>query len=390
MIYVLITLLFAPLLRALGTAPVRQPRRVLVVQLAKIGDMLCSTPVFREIRRGLPGVELVVLASPATADLVRLNPHVSRVEVANAADFKGLRGRVALYRRLRAGRYEALICLNANAAVAVSAAWARIPVRLGVLPNFDSSVSKLAGKLWTASVRHRGDRLIQNTYAELLGCIGVQTHDIRKEVRIDEHARAKVADFLETATATYVGIGVSSANKLKELGSAKIAEVIRTLLGARPALRVVLIGASGDRPQAQAIIAELDPAERRKVIDSTGKFSLTELPALLMHLSAYVGVDSGITYMADALDLPLVSVAGPCNMQETRPLNEHAVIIQRELPCAPCAHIFKAPYHCYTGTLACTREVSAAEISAACLATLDSAAQDTDGSKHKHDNKHDA
>ncbi|MCK7500104.1 MAG: hypothetical protein MZW92_64605 [Comamonadaceae bacterium] len=101
---------------------------------------------------------------------------------------------------------------------------------------------------------------------------------------------------------------------------------------------------------------------------------LAELPALLARLSAYVGVDSGVTYMADAVGVPLVSVAGPCNMAETRPLGNHAVIIQRQLPCAPCAHIFAAPYHCRTGTHACTRTVGAEEIVAAAGELLDRAA----------------
>jgi ADP-heptose:LPS heptosyltransferase len=98
--------------------------------------------------------------------------------------------------------------------------------------------------------------------------------------------------------------------------------------------------------------------------------ALADLPELMGRMEAFVGVDSGLTYLADALAIPLVSVAGPCNMSETRPVNPRAMIIQRQLPCLPCAHIFNAPTTCRTGTLSCVREVTAAEITTAVLAVL--------------------
>jgi heptosyltransferase II len=95
------------------------------------------------------------------------------------------------------------------------------------------------------------------------------------------------------------------------------------------------------------------------------------LPALLKHLAIFIGADSGVTYMADTVGTPLVSVAGPCNMRETRPLGRDVVILQRDdLPCFPCAHIFHAPYTCRVGTRACVEDISAVELAAAALTLL--------------------
>ena len=67
MLQVLLTLLLAPLLRLLTRHPASPPRRVLVVQVAKIGDMACTTPLLRELARGLPGARVTVLAGPAAS-----------------------------------------------------------------------------------------------------------------------------------------------------------------------------------------------------------------------------------------------------------------------------------------------------------------------------------
>ena len=373
MIYVLLTLLVAPLLRAMaGSGRPTAPRRILVIQLAKIGDLLCSTPVFCELKRRHPQAEIQVLANPVNAPLLRLDPHVSVVHEAKAAEFKGLAGKLNLTRRLRAGHYDAVVCLNVGVAYAVCSLWALIPVRLAVLPNFCGRAYRLAARLWSGVEPHRGDRLIQDTYLALLTQLGVGGGSRAKEVHAVPGAADKVRALLAQDGRPLVGIGVSSANKLKELGTEKVAAVAAGLLARNPELRVVLIGGDADREQAGAVMATVADPER--LIDTTGRFALVELPALLARLSAYVGVDSGVTYMADAVGIPLVSVAGPCNMAETRPLGTHVVIIQRELPCAPCAHIFHAPYQCRTGTHACTKEVGAEEIVAAVTRLLDAAA----------------
>ena len=95
------------------------------------------------------------------------------------------------------------------------------------------------------------------------------------------------------------------------------------------------------------------------------------MPELLARLALFVGVDSGLTYMADALGIPLVSVAGPADMQDARPLGRHATILKRDLPCAPCSHYFRAPYACRIGTRECIKDITAEEISTAALKTLE-------------------
>ena len=368
MIHLLLTLLLSPLLRLFAGRAHEQPARVLVIQLAKIGDLLCSTPVFRELKRCYPVVELSVLATKINAPLLRCNPRVDHVVEADARQFRGLAGKWRLIALLRRGRYDTVICLNAGAAYATAALWAGIPRRLAVLSNFGGSTHRLAAHLWTDVEPHQGDRLIQATYLALLERLGVRDGSIAKEVFPAPGAAEKVSALLDSNTGPLLGIGVSSANRLKALGNEKIIELARRMLTAYPGLSVILIGGPEDAQQACEIRQAL-PSER--VIDSCGKLGLAELPALLEKLSTYLGVDSGVTYMADAVGIPVVSVAGPCNMEETRPTGKRVVIIQRaELPCQPCAHIFKAPYSCWVGTRACIVDVSAAEIAAAVSSLL--------------------
>lgn len=376
MIHLLLTLLLSPWLRwRAGPTPVA-PRRILVIQLAKIGDLLCSTPVFRELKRRHPQAHLAVMATRTNAPLLACNPHVDAVVTAEARDFRGIAGKHRLAALLRTGGYDTVVCLNAGAAYATAALWAGIPRRLAVLSNFGGATHRLAAKLWSDVEPHRGDRLIQETYLALLTqleadlrqtAVAAGQDHVRKDAYATSGAPQKAAALLPKDRGPLLGIGVSSANRLKALGSERIVEIARQMVERFPDLSVVLIGGPEDKPQAAEIGAALPAGS---VIDACGAVALAELPELLRRLDAFLGVDSGVTYMADAVGVPLVSVAGPCNMAETRPLGARAVILLREeLPCRPCAHIFRAPYTCRIGTRECITGIDTSSMVDA-LATL--------------------
>lgn len=366
MIYLWLSLLFAPLLRLLVGAGVNPPRRVLVVQVAKIGDLVCSTPVFRELKSRHPQVQLHALVTSVNRPLLLASPHVDEVVTVDPTSFHGFMGRWRLRGLLRRGRYDAIVCLNVSTVLAVAALWAGIPRRLAVTSSFGGRSYRLAARLWTDTEMHLGDRLIQETYLSLLGRLGVSGGSVRKEVYAVPGSDEAVQRLLDGVSGPLFGIGVSSANRLKALGGNTITAIARALLEEVPEAHVVLIGAPEDRAEAETIRAALRAGA---VIEACGRLSLGELPKLLAELDLFIGVDSGITYMADALDIPLVSVAGPCNMLETRPVGNHAVILQRDdLVCLPCAHIFRAPYSCHLDTRACITGIDATRIAETALA----------------------
>lgn len=56
-----------------------QVKRVLIVRLDEIGDVVLTTPFLRELRRNLPDAWITLVVKPATFDLVELCPYVNEV-----------------------------------------------------------------------------------------------------------------------------------------------------------------------------------------------------------------------------------------------------------------------------------------------------------------------
>lgn len=360
MIYVLLTYLFSPFLYLISLMRRKdEPKRILIIQTSKIGDLICSTPIFRELKKRYPHAYLTVMVNPVTAKLLEYNPYIDRIIPMEMADYKGFLGKLRLSNIIRQGKYDVAITLNPNVPFAVAMLWSIVPVRLSVMPDFSGITFKLASIFFTHLERHIHGRLVIETYMQMLKALGIESNNLSKEVYKSDIADIKIQEILGKINRPLVGIGVSSGNKLKELGEEKIVKLIDLLIE-REDVYIVLIGSNKDMHLARMVSDRVK--NKCRIIDTTGKLSLGELPALIERLSLFIGVDTGITYMADALSVPLINIAGPSDMTDQRPLGKRSLIIQKNIACVPCSNVFRSPYHCKEGNRDCITSVNISEI----------------------------
>src|SRR3989338_444821 len=369
MFYVFLTYLAAPLLYLFSIKHRNSVEKILVIQTAKIGDLICSTPVFRAIKRKYPDANLSVMVNQVTRELLEYNQYVNEIIPVETRFYKGFAGKVRLARLFRRGRYSIAISLNPNIPFTLAMFWALIPVRISIMPDprlkpagtsFVGITYKMASCFCTYLERHIRGRLVAETNLKMLEAIGIKSNNLSKEVYKSPIADVKVKNLLSGRDGNLIGIAVSSGNKMKELGAEKIVALAEKLITEFNA-HVVLIGSSSDSETAGKIITMA--TQKEKIIDSVGCFRLSELPALLEKLSLFIGVDTGVTYIADALCLPLIDIAGPSDMEDQRPTGKNSYILQKkELGCVPCSHAFDAPYECRYGHRECITRISVKEV----------------------------
>lgn len=353
MIYLFLTWLLYPFLalRARRRLP-PQPRRIALIQTAKIGDFVCTTPLFREIKRHFPDCRLFIIGHGMNEPLARHNPAIDEFLALPSYGLHGYRGRRWLATELRRHAIDTSICVSPSLPAFLAPLWAGVGRRLGILPNFSGTTYHVARHLLTHSEQHRAGRLLLDTEWALLRQIGLHPIETYKEAWPAPGLDAKLDSLLKEHQAPLIGLGISSGNPLKAFSSDQLGRIARGLLALGP-LDLVLVGSSADLAIATELFAEL-PAER--CIDAVGVFDLAELPALLTRFQAYVGVDSGITYLAEASGVAVVDVMGPADADDQRPTSERAIVLRTELPCAPCSHAFRTPYSCALGTRACIEQ----------------------------------
>ncbi len=155
MLYILLTWLLAPiwwpiaLVRRITTPT---PKRILITEIAGIGDVVCSASLFQSLRDQYPNATIDLLIDPIAKGLSSILPMLNKVLLFAYLEQKGLKGRLKLARI--AARYDTAICLIPSAAQLTAFCWGAVPQRLTVLPGKVNTSYRLLVPLMTGVTYH--------------------------------------------------------------------------------------------------------------------------------------------------------------------------------------------------------------------------------------------
>jgi len=360
-IYILLNWLLAPIwwpiaqLRKLGAST---PHRILIAEIAGIGDVVCSASLFQALRDRYPHATIDLLVDPIAQGLSPLLPMVNRVRVLAYAEQKGVRGRLKLA-KIAAG-YDTVICLIPSAAQLTGFCWGAVPRRLSVLPGEMNTSYRLLAPLLTTGSRHQDGHYFPGTQFKLCAPLLANEQSRPKHLVAPTGAAA-----IQLPTnKQWIGLLISSGRALKRLSEEQLVALATGVLNlANNKTGIVLLGGPGDRDQAQTVMTLLGGVQGGDaVVNTVGQYELAQLPGVLERLSVLVGVDSGVTHMADALNVPVICIAGPVNLQEVYLPGSGRVLLECGLDCHPCSTVFKTPNHCARKDRACLQQLDMSQM----------------------------
>lgn len=112
-------------------------KRILIVKLTSLGDMVFTQPLVADLQRAFPGVKIDWIADAYCADVPRWNPNIERVISAPLRGFKkkrswaGLREIFRALRELRREKYDAVLDVHGVYKSAIVSFLARTRHRYG-------------------------------------------------------------------------------------------------------------------------------------------------------------------------------------------------------------------------------------------------------------------
>lgn len=352
-------------MRSVNAAP--RPRRILVVKLASLGDLLTATPALRAIRLGDPRAHVAVLATPSSAPALGGLDSVDEVipfdkfafdRARNAA--RGVPLALRFARTLRAGRWDAVVLLHhlttafgvAKYAALMAASGA--PVRAG-LDNgrggwFLTHRAVDRGFGW----HHEADYWLEVALAAPLGAR--RPEDPRLEIADspegDRWAANQWTALGPTPSALLVpGSGAfSRARRWAPRRFAAVGRAIKRQHGFRP---LVLAGLDRDE---QALAREVAEMIGPPAVVVPAAPTPRALGAFLRRCEVVIANDSGPVHVAAAVGAPVVAIFGPTNHRAWGPYppsEPRHQVVREVLACAPCihrGHAFGTPEGCAART----------------------------------------
>lgn len=337
-------------------------RRILVVKLRYIGDVLLSTPVFRGLREAFPRATLTALVNAGTEEVLQHHPDVDEVllvrrRVAGAGSWlRSWTDQLRLVRRLREQRFDLALDLTDGdrAAFLTWASGAR--GRVGF-----NREKRFRGRAYHRVVRlPEGRRHAVEADLEALRVLGLRPRTVAPTLALPPEAETAADELLAR---THVGrerdlvlIHPGARWGFKAWPAERFAALgdwMAEALGAQ----VLIAGGPGDAPVAETIRRQM----RHPGISVAGETSVLQLGALLKRCRLFVGNDAGPMHVAAAVGTPVVGLFGPTDPTEWGPWGDGHVVLYRGLDCRECWRRSA----CWRGEENCLRQIPVEEAMAA-------------------------
>jgi len=271
---------------------------LLAIVVARIGDTLLVTPALRALKEACPRGRLTVLAHPKRLAVLEHLPFIDRLGAIDPARSR-LRGWTCGWMRGR--RHDLAFVWGRDRPLLDYAL--RVSERAVAFahPELGGDRARLTSVAPPAPGLHAvRERLL------LAEAAGIRAGSPRLAYVVTEAERACARARLEGAGRPLVGLQMQSfpTKAHRNWPARSFAELAARIAQAHPKAHFVVLG-DRDSRDAAALVSRRLPG---KVDVAAGAASLRESAALIAALDLYVGVDTGPTHIAGALDVPMVGI----------------------------------------------------------------------------------
>jgi ADP-heptose:LPS heptosyltransferase len=326
-------------------------RRILLVRLDNLGDVLLTTPAFRAVRQALPEAHLALLAGPAGCEVGRLNPDLDETILYRAVNedvnfrlSQDPEREMAAVETLKERDFDAAIIFTSYKQSALPAAYlcylAGIPMRAA--GSFEGPGSLLTHRHRyeeTTPSKHETLRGLELT--EFLGFPPVEPEMVLVPRTEDEEGATRLLKRhgLERFVLVHPGASASSRAYPPE----RYREVVEGL-ALQSGLSVLVTGGPNEDDLARRVAGSTG-------VPLGGETSFGSFAALVGRAAVVATNNTGTTHVASALKRPVVTVfAGTNPVEQWGPWRTPNRLLTHPVPCAPCyKRVCPIGHECLTG-----------------------------------------
>ncbi|HSY31720.1 MAG TPA: glycosyltransferase family 9 protein [Verrucomicrobiae bacterium] len=323
------------------------PRKLLIVRLGSMGDIIHTLPAVTALRRVFPEailgwvVEecwaelLCTLPEPRSGPLSLRRPLVDRVHTVNTKAWRASPLSTQTWEQIAAGfsevraqRYEVAVDFQGAVRSALIARWSGSPVVYG----FAQPRENVASMFYTSQVSAHGSHIVEQN---LSLAEGVADHplDLPKiEFPRDQAVEDKCNQRFGSNSGDFAVLNPGAGWGAKRWPAERYGHVAKRL--AETGVKSLINFGPGE----EHLMREVESASGGA---ATGvACSLTELIALTRRARVFIGGDTGPMHLAAALGIPVVAIFGPTNPARNGPFATRSIILRS--PISPTSHSRRA------------------------------------------------
>ena len=284
---------------------IKNTRNILFLRYDRIGDMVITTPVFRELKLAYPEINISVLASKLNRGVLVNNPYVDKIYTNHK---NNLLGDLPTLLKLRKMKFD--VCVEFDHSVIPHAI-----IRLRIIkPKKIISVFKkgrygLQGKeleLYDYYTEKPKNSHFRDIWLNTLNPFNVKPESQKYDLFCTNQQKKKAIDFLlKFQNKIIIGINLEGAVKGKRITPDKLKVICTGLYQANKDVQIVLLSS----PITYEDIIRLSKNMGLPYVVSSYKTeSILDVAALIQNLQLIITPDTSIVHIASAFNVPVVSI----------------------------------------------------------------------------------
>ena len=306
-----------------------EPKRVLIIRLSAIGDVVFASPLVAACKKRYPEAEIEWLAEGVVRPLLNELPGLNKVILWPRQEWQDLWREKRLFallsavmafrRKLRDRNYDQVIDAQGLVKSAFLAWLTGSRQRIG----FKSKEPN--GMFLTDRFEKSITPRISSEYIALADTLGWDTSSFEMVLGLSASDEGRATDVMPEGP--YIVVAPFTTRPQKHWTHAHWRALIGRLSDAGH--KVACLGGPGDREEAGTLLEGLP------VMNWVGTYPLGVSAGLVKRAAAVIGVDTGLTHMGIAAGIPTVALFGStCPYRETG--RDNVRVIYHGLECAPC------------------------------------------------------
>jgi heptosyltransferase-3 len=344
----------------------RDIKKILVIKLRHIGDVLLTVPVFRALRENFPDAHISALVNSGTEEVLSGNPLINEIIIfdRNMKRMNPIQKYIkelSFLKKIRKKSFDMVVDLTGGDRAAIISFASGARYRIAYCPGRDGFSGKKY--LYNHLAKKLGNQHMVLRNLDVVKQFGIDTKNTDLDFFIPEDARMFVKKIFEENNiinplslpfdspltkgghrgvkggqrgVKVVHIHPTSRWLFKCWEDEYMAEVIRWLLD--KGITVIVTSSHDMREMEKAknilsLVDELTPPLVRKgmggVINLCGKTTIKQLSAISEASDLFIGVDSAPMHIAAAVGTPVIAIFG-AGVQSWKPWGKDHVVVFKE------------------------------------------------------------
>ncbi len=306
-------------------------KRILIVEVNWLGDVLLTTPIFKAIKKAYPNSYLGVCVAGNLSGLLEDNPYVDEIiEFDERTTHRSLFKKIGFVVNLRRKKFDKVFLVHRSWTRAFICKLSGIKESIGYKRRKTKFL--LTQEVEVSSHLHRMDR-----YLALFSLLNINIEDKNTQFFVNSELVRWADDFLLQFSAYkgFIGLHPGANWDLKKWPLDYFVQLGDEFM--KEGFMVFISGTAKELALADNIYQKM----KHKPYVLSGKTSLKQMAALLNRFNLFVSADTGVMHLAAAVGCRTISIFGPTSWGLTGPrgLNQHDVLF-KDISCQrPCYNL---------------------------------------------------